>query len=77
MDLDVFETEDGRLLVNELQALFGSTNPKDKLKVNGKAGRYIYRADEAKWVFEEGDFCRNRCANARVEYLISKLSKKV
>ena len=75
MDVDIFETEDSRLLVNELQTVFGASTPADQLRVNGKAGRYVYHpaGAEDKWVFEEGDFSRNACANLRVEYLLDQI----
>lgn len=73
MDVDVFETKDGRLLINELQTVFGASTPAEMLQVNGKFGRYLKHAEPAGWVFEEGDFSRNMCANARVEYLVKHL----
>jgi hypothetical protein len=64
MDVDVFETADGRLLVNELQALFGASTSVDQLRVDGVAGRMVREGDV--WTFQAGDFARNACANARV-----------
>jgi len=75
MDVDIFLTEDGRLLVSEMQTVFGASTPADQLRVDGKPGRYLYDEQTDRWVFEEGDFCRNECANARVEYLIHKILK--
>lgn len=64
MDVDVFETVGGELLVNELQTVFGASTSVDQLRVDGVAGRMVRR--EGIWVFEAGDFARNACANARV-----------
>jgi hypothetical protein len=64
MDVDVFETADGRLLVNELQAVFGASTSIDQLRVDGTPGRMV-RAEEG-WRFEPGDFARNACSNARI-----------
>jgi hypothetical protein len=64
MDVDVFETDDGRLLINELQTVFGARTSVDQLRVDGVAGRMTRDADG--WTFEPGDFARNACANARV-----------
>ena len=64
MDVDVFETRDGRLLVNELQAVFGVSKWLDQMRVDGVAGRMV--RDGGDWRFEPGDFARNACANARV-----------
>lgn len=72
MCLDVFETTDGRYLVNELQALFGQSTDFQML-VNGKPGRYIYNKISESWEFDEGDFCRNSCCNLRLLALIEKL----
>ena len=65
MDVDLFETRDGRLLVNELQAVFGASVAIDQSRVDGVAGRYV-RLGPSQWQFEAGDFARNACANARV-----------
>ncbi|MDP8205240.1 MAG: hypothetical protein P9L92_01145 [Candidatus Electryonea clarkiae] len=70
MDVDIFETTDGRLLVNELQTVFGATTPVDQLRVNDKPGRYIYKENSEEWIFEDGDFSPNACANERIKYLI-------
>ncbi len=80
MDVDIFETTDGRLLVNELQTVFGASTPVDQLRVDGKPGRYVFDA-EAKpgvdpWRFEEGDFSRNACCNLRVQYVIDALTRQ-
>ena len=64
MDVDVFETVDGRLLVNELQAVFGASTSVDQMRIDGVAGRMV--RDGGDWRFEPGDFARNACANARV-----------
>ena len=73
MDVDVFETNDGYYLVNELQTVFGATTPADMLRVNGKSGRYLYDSQSNQWVFDEGDYSRNMCANARLDYLINDI----
>jgi hypothetical protein len=65
MDVDLFETPDGQLLVNELQAVFGASVAIDQSRVDGEAGRYV-RLGPSQWRFEAGDFARNACANARV-----------
>lgn len=72
MDVDVFETEDGRYLVNELQALFGTLLDYQML-VDGKPGRYLYDDSSAGWRFEEGVFCQNGCGNLRVEAFLKQL----
>jgi hypothetical protein len=71
MDVDAFEVAGGRLLVNELQTVFGAGFSVHQLEVHGKPGRFTYREDLDEWLFEEGDFARNACANARVDYLVN------
>ena len=75
MDIDFFETADGRYLINELQTVFGATKPAEMLRVNGRFGRYIREESNGGWRFEEGDHSRNMCANARVDYLVNHLLK--
>lgn len=74
MDLDIFETKDGRYLVNELQSVFGSYLPYQML-IDSKPGRYIYEYSTGQWIFEEGVFCQNGSCNLRVEALLEKLGK--
>jgi hypothetical protein len=76
MDLDIFETGDGRFIVNELQCVFGSILPYQML-VNGRAGRYLYESSRGSWAFEEGIFCQNACCNLRVEALVRGLGHKL
>lgn len=66
MAVDTFETVDGRLLVNELQAVFGAGYAVDQLRVNGVPGRFLRSADGRYWTFEAGPHARNACANLRV-----------
>jgi len=77
MDVDVFETTDGRLLVNELQAVFGASHSVDQMRKDGIAGRFIQKAGSSEWMFEAGDFARNACANERVRYLIACRSEEI
>lgn len=73
MCVDIFQTSQNRLLVNEIQTVFGSSYAVNQLQIDGKPGRYKLDS-ENKWVFEKGDFSRNACANARLDYVIqSKL----
>ena len=71
MDVDVFETPDGRLLVNELQTVFGASHSVDQLRVDGVPGRFL-RGEGGAWVFEAGDFARNHCANERVRFVLER-----
>jgi hypothetical protein len=72
MDLDIFETVEGRYMVNELQTVFGTNRPYEML-VKGTPGRYLYDENTCQWRFEEGIFCQNGCCNLRVIDLLEKL----
>ena len=67
MDMDLFETADGRFLVNELQTVFGTSIAGEQMKIEGQPGRYLY--DDGAWKFEPGSFCSNHMCNLRIDYL--------
>ncbi len=73
MSFDIFRTKDNKLLVSEMQTVFGASKPAEYLKVNGKFGRYIYDYEKGRWIFEEGEFCKNHLCNLRVEYVVNHL----
>jgi glutathione synthase/RimK-type ligase-like ATP-grasp enzyme len=72
MCVDIFETQDGTYLVNELQTVFGSYDP-SQMYINGTPGRYLYVPNEDSWVFEEGYFNQNGCCNLRILHLLDLL----
>ncbi len=74
VNIDIFKTEKGEYLVNELQAVFGSRNP-EQMYINGKPGRFVYDGGSESWNFQEGNFCRNVCCNLRVKTLLNMLGK--
>lgn len=69
--VDVFESTDGRYLVNEMQCTFGQSDPYQML-VDGVPGRYRYIDRE--WVFEAGDFNKHRSFLLRLEYFVDSLN---
>lgn len=71
MDVDILETIDGRYLVNELQAIFGSVLPY-QMRINDVPGRYVY-SDEKGFVFEEGEFNRLNSKLLFVQDFVAKL----
>jgi hypothetical protein len=75
MNVDIFETPDGRLLVNELHTVFGQST-REQMRVEGRPGRYLFDDRRNAWVFEEGDFARNACSNLRVEYVLYSILGK-
>lgn len=75
MDVDVFRTPDGRLLINELQTVFGCTTPVIYMKVNDVEGRYL--VDRGAWKFEAGTrFWQNHMCDLRVEYVLEQLDRR-
>jgi hypothetical protein len=71
MNVDLFETIDGQLLVNELQTVFGTSIAIEQMKINGQPGRYVYVGDA--WRFELGSFCENHMCNLRLQYILNQL----
>jgi len=71
MDVDVFRTPDGRLLINELQTVFGCTTPDIYMKVDGIEGRYVWAGGA--WRFEPGSYWANHMCNLRVEHLMKEM----
>ena len=66
--IDIIESK-GAYLVNEMQCIFGQSDPHQML-INGIPGRYRFVREE--WVFEEGDFNKNESYNLRVQFLLSR-----
>lgn len=71
--VDIFERSDGQYLVNEMQCIFGQSDPYQML-VNGQPGRY--RRINGKWTFEAGDFNRIESFLLRLEHFIEILKAK-
>lgn len=69
--VDIFESADGRYLVNEMQCTFGQSDPYQML-VDGVPGRY--RLLDGAWVFEPGDFNRHYSYLLRLEHFIDILN---
>lgn len=68
--VDLFEISEGNYLVNEMQCIFGQSDPYQML-VDGKPGRYIFKNNV--WEFESGNFNRNESFNLRVEWLLNNI----
>jgi len=71
--IDVFEKKDGGFLVNEMQCIFGQSDPYQML-VDGKPGRYVF--EDGKWAFEPGDFNTNESYDLRLKTAISLLENR-
>jgi len=72
--VDIFETEGGAYLVNELQCFFGSKNPHQMI-IDGKPGRYVFRDDQ--WIFEQGNFNSNNSFDLRLKHVIELLERGI
>lgn len=70
--VDIFETEDGRFLVNELQSIFGSYDD-SQMYIDGKPGRFIFKNNQ--FVFEEGHFNHHGSYLLRVKHFLQLLEK--
>lgn len=71
--VDLFEAADGRYLVNEMQCIFGQSDPYQML-VDGQPGRY--RLIGGQWTFEPGDFNRHESFSLRVAHFLEILNEK-
>ena len=71
MCFDVLMTQDGLFLINELHCIFGAYNP-SQMYIDDRPGRYQRVGTD--WVFEEGLFCRNACANLQVAAFLRMLN---
>lgn len=69
--VDIFEAPGGGYLVNEIQCVFGQSDPHQMI-VDGVPGRYRWVNDA--WLFEPGDFTRFECFLLRLEYMLELLS---
>lgn len=73
MDVDIFETKDGRFVINELQASFGSYLDY-QMCIDGVPGRY--RDLNGEFVFEEGEFNVLGSTKLKIEDLIQEIKKR-
>jgi glutathione synthase/RimK-type ligase-like ATP-grasp enzyme len=71
MDVDIFETKDGKFLINELQASFGSYLDY-QMCIDGRHGRY--KDINGEFVFEEGDFNVHGSTKLKIEHFAKLLS---
>lgn len=73
MDVDIFETKDGKYSINELQASFGSYLDY-QMCIDGHHGRYVYR--DGDFVFEEGDFNVFGSNKLKIKYFVDLLERR-
>jgi len=75
MDVDMFETKDGKILINELQTVFGNSIAKEQLKLDGEPGRFFV-GDSGRLIFESGSFCSNHLCDLRLDFVIESIKSK-
>lgn len=77
MCLDIFETPDGELLVNELQTIFGVIAKNQMYRESKEVGkvpfRKIFNIERKTWEEETGEFGQDYCYRLRVRDFISML----
>jgi hypothetical protein len=69
--VDVFEAPGGGYLVNEVQCVFGQSDP-HQMMVDGVPGRYRWLNDA--WLFEPGEFNRFESYLLRLEHMLDIMS---
>jgi glutathione synthase/RimK-type ligase-like ATP-grasp enzyme len=65
--IDVFEPVEGQYLINEIQCIFGQSDPHQMI-IDGNPGRYLFK--NGQWVFEKGDFNTNESYDLRLKTAI-------
>lgn len=73
MAADIFETADGRFMVNELQSLFGQKTA-NLMLVNNVPGRFI--EENGAFVFEKGEFNQHQSYTLRVRHFLEILKSR-
>lgn len=74
MDVDIFETKDGKFVVNELQASFGSYLDY-QMCIDGIHGRY--KDINGEFIFEEGNFNVFGSTRLKIEHFINLLKNNI
>lgn len=75
VDIDIFVTQDGEYLINEIQPYFGQKDDRELLQIDGESGRLSFNNITNSWDFEKGEFCKNNLCNLRVLEMIKTLNK--
>ena len=74
MDVDVFRTQQGELLVNECQTVFGCSIATTQMRIDQRP--CYYRYEDGSWVLHDGDICQNHMCNLRVDLLLEQLRQQ-
>jgi len=71
--IDLFEDTAGGYLVNEIQCVFGQSDPHQML-VDNVPGRYLWTGTS--WEFQAGDFNRFECYLLRLDDLLTRIAER-
>jgi glutathione synthase/RimK-type ligase-like ATP-grasp enzyme len=71
--IDIFETLDGKFLINEIQSIFGSYLHY-QMKFNNQRGVFQYKDND--FVFVEGEYHQNNSNNIRVKHFLEILENE-
>ncbi len=72
--VDIFETKDGKFLVNEIQSMFGSYLHY-QMKINDIPGVYKYETKMDQFIFKKGEYYSFGSKKIRVEHFIELLKE--
>lgn len=73
VDIDIFITQEGKYLINEIQPYFGQKDDRELLRVDNESGRLTFNETTKAWDFEKGAFCENNLCNLRVLEMIKTI----
>jgi len=65
--VDIFEPAQGQYLINEIQCIFGQSDP-HQMVIDGNPGRYLFKNEQ--WLFEKGNFNSNASYDLRLKTAI-------
>lgn len=71
LNLDFFKDEFGNYFINEFHTVFGPILKKNISSTDKLMGKYNFQDGE--WIFTQGYFYDNACANLRLEYLLDMM----
>jgi glutathione synthase/RimK-type ligase-like ATP-grasp enzyme len=73
VSIDIFETENNKFLINEIQSLFGSYL-KYQMKIDNIPG--IFKYEKGNFVFYKGEFHQNSSNNLRIKHFVDLLENE-
>ena len=72
--VDIFETKDGKFLVNEIQSMFGAEFPFEML-INDVAGMFVYNDKDDTFEFVKGVYHQYNSKSLRIKHFIKLLNQ--